>query len=116
MHSTIGGIIILILSAFIASVAQVLLKIAAKREHTDKLSEYLNVPVILAYGLLFATTVLNVIALKLVALSLSLAIEALSQVFVGLLSFIILHEYIGKNKIMGMVLIVSGILFFYYNL
>ena len=57
------GLIFLALgSVIIASLSQLLLKKAAQKDHGSIIKEYLNLPVIAAYGLLGLTTVFNAIA------------------------------------------------------
>lgn len=48
------------LAVFVASVSQILLKQSAEIEHKNILFKFLNWRVILGYGLLFGTTVINV--------------------------------------------------------
>ena len=52
------------LAVFVASVSQILLKQSAEIEHKNILFKFLNWRVILGYGLLFGTTVINVFAYR----------------------------------------------------
>ena len=63
MNSLQISICILILSVFIASVSQILLKISANKTYSSRIREYLNVYVIFGYGLLFLSTLLTMIVL-----------------------------------------------------
>ena len=76
MNSLQISICILILSVFIASVSQILLKISANKTYSSRIREYLNVYVIFGYGLLFLSTLLTMIALKRVPLSWSPVVES----------------------------------------
>lgn len=96
-------------SVFISSVSQVILKTSADKEHKSIIKEYLNLRVILAYGLFFASTVLTVIAYKFVPLSLGPVLESSGYVFVAVLSCFFLKERLTKKQIVGMILIVVGV-------
>ena len=98
-----------ILSAFVASCSQVMLKYAAKNQKFQGIREYLNVPVIAAYGLLFCSMGMTMLALRYLALSSGTVLESTGYIFVYLLSFFLLRERISKRKIIGMVIILFGI-------
>ncbi len=100
-------------SALIASVSQILLKKSAGRNHMTKLREYLNTLVISGYALLFCTTFINVLALRWVPLTLASALDASGQIFVPILSFLVLGEKISSRKLLGMAIIFIGILIFF---
>lgn len=105
-------IIIFILSVFVASVSQILLKTSANKHYETKLQEYLNPKVIIAYGLFFASTLITVVAYKFVPLSLGPVLEATGYIFVSVLGYLILKEKISKQKLAGMAIIIAGILVF----
>lgn len=100
---------ILILGVLIASFSQILLKKSAMQEHDSFIKQYLNVRVISAYALLLGSTMLSVVALRVVPLIYSPIAEALGQVFVLVLSYIILKENIGRKKLIGIGVIIVGI-------
>lgn len=106
------GSILTLASTFLAGLSQLLLKLSAGREYTSWLREYLNARVITAYAIFVLTTVLSVAALRFIPLSLSTALAATGQVFVPLLSWLILKERITSQKAIGMVAIVVGIVIF----
>ncbi len=56
--------ILAFLAVFVASASQILLKQSAETEHKNIITKFLNWRVILGYGLLFGTTVLNVFAYR----------------------------------------------------
>lgn len=103
-------ILIFIASVLLSSVSQVILKTSANKEHSGFIKEYLNVRVILAYTLFFASTIITVFAYKYVPLSLGPVLESSGYVFVAVLSYFILNERLTKRQIIGMVLIVVGVL------
>ena len=100
-------ICILIVSVFVASLSQILLKISANKTYRDRLHEYLNPYVITGYGLLFLSTLLTMVALKKVPLSLSS-----SYIFVSLMGYLVLKERFTKRKLLGLLVILVGILVF----
>ena len=65
-------------SVFVSSVSQTMLKKASMKEHENFLLEYLNLPVILAYGMFFGSTLLTMLAYKKLPLSMSPAFESSS--------------------------------------
>lgn len=103
-------LVIMVASIFIAAVSQILLKISANTSHFGVIHEYLNIRVIIAYFLLFLTTIITVLALRYVPLYIAASVEALSQVFVYILGRIVLKEHTNKRKSIGMMIIIAGIL------
>ena len=101
-------ILIYVVSVFISSIAQILLKKSAQNEHSSLVGEYLNVYVITAYFIFLISTVLTIIALKQVPLSMAPVIEALSYIFVSVMGYYAVHEKIGKKKALGICLIIVG--------
>ena len=76
-------------SVFVSSVSQTLLKKASMKERGSLLQEYLNLPVILAYGMFFGSTLLTMLAYKKLPLSMSPAFESSSYLFVTLFGGIV---------------------------
>lgn len=107
-------IAIFIISVFIASLSQTMLKSSADKEHDNLIKEYLNIRVIAAYILFFTSTILTTIAYKQVPLSLGAVLETSGYVFVAVLGYFFLHEKIGKQKLRGLAVILVGI--FVFNL
>ncbi|MCR4779497.1 MAG: EamA family transporter [Ruminiclostridium sp.] len=100
---------IMVLSSFIASVSQIMLKISSRKKYPSPLREYLNPLVISAYALFFGCTLLSMYALKVVPLSFSPILEASGYVFVALLSYFFLKEKLTGRQLLGMALIAAGI-------
>ena len=68
--SSLGiSVCLLLLSVFISSVSQIILKKAADKTYESTLKEYMNPMVIGAYGLFFCSVILTMLALKHVPLS-----------------------------------------------
>ena len=105
------GILMVLAATLIASISQVLLKHSANAGHKSRCAEYLNIFVVLG-GLLLATTVINVFALRRIPLSMAVALDASGQVFVPILSCLFLREHLNKRKILGMAVIITGICIF----
>jgi len=103
---------IFLVSVFISSVSQIILKKSANKTYENKLQEYMNFPVITAYGLFFGSSLLTVLAYKGVPLSLGPILEATGYIWVAILGFVFLKEKISKKKILGMAIIIAGIIVF----
>ncbi len=105
-------ILIMMISVLVASISQILLKISANKEHKSMIKEYINPHVILGYMLLFASTILTILALKGMELKNLPIIEATGYIYVLILSAMILKEKITKKKIIGNIIIIIGIIIF----
>lgn len=99
-------------SVFVSCISQTLLKKAALKEHKNFVEEYLNFPVIAAYAMFFGSTLLTMLAYKMLPLSMSPAFESSSYIFVTIFGVTIFREKLTKKKILALVLILSGILIF----
>ena len=100
---------ILLVSVLISSVSQIILKKSADRTYKNGLAEYLNVRVITAYGLLFLSTVLTMIALRRVPLSMSPILKSTGYIYISVMGYFFLKEKFTKRKAAGMALILVGI-------
>lgn len=103
---------IFILSVFIASISQVMLKKSANIKHESRVREYINIYVICSYFILFISTILTVIAYRGVELKNGPVIEACGYIFIIILSRIFLGEKITAMRITGTLLIIIGIIIF----
>ena len=101
---------IFLLSVFIASCAQVMLKRSADAEHRDFISEYLNMKVIIGYTLMGISTLGAIIAYRGIELKNGPILESFGYVFVFILSWVLLKEQPNVNKIIGFSLIISGVI------
>ncbi len=109
MSRTVLYACILLLGVFISAVSQVILKKAAIQKHGSFLKEYLNPPVIIAYVMFVATTLLCVLAYRVIPLSMGPILEATSYIYVTIFGVLIFHEHLNKKKILALVLIIGGI-------
>jgi len=103
-------ILVMVLSVLISSISQAMLKVSANKTYKSKLREYLNPLVVFAYFFFFVSTLVTVYALKYVPLSYSPIIEALGYVFVALLGLLFFKEKIRGKKLVGLLLIITGML------
>lgn len=103
---------IYLVSVFVASVSQVLLKKSAQRPHKNSLAEYLDPRVIVAYGLFFGASFITVMALKVVPVSMGTVLESSGYLYVTVLGAVFLKEKIGKRKLCGLGIILAGILIY----
>lgn len=106
-------VFLLIASVLIASCSQIILKKSASKEYSSIIREYLNVRVIVGYGMMFISTILTIFAFKGLDYKNGPIIESLGYIFIMFLSRIFLKEKITKKKIIGNSLILLGILIFY---
>lgn len=102
----------ILLTAFGSAVSQILLNLSNRKQHKDKIHEYLNGYVIGSYGILAIVLVANAYIMQFVQLKIAHAIAATTYFFVMILSRIILKEKITKNKLIGNILILIGICIF----
>ncbi len=106
-------VFLLIASVLIASCSQIILKKSASKEYSSIIREYLNVRVIVGYGMMFISTILTIFAFKGLYYKNGPIIESLGYIFIMFLSRIFLKEKITKKKVIGNTLILLGILVFY---
>ena len=106
-------ICILIVSVFVASLSQILLKISANKTYRDRLHEYLNPYVIIGYMMMVGTTVLTILAYRGIEYKNGPVIESLGYILIMILSFFFFKEPITKRKVFGNALILLGIIVFY---
>lgn len=102
-------VLIFLFSVFVSSCSQVILKKSAKKEYKNIIQEYLNVRVILSYGMFFVSTLLTMYAYTGVALTFGSVLESVGYFYVLVLSAIFLKEKITKQRIIGILFIVAGI-------
>ncbi len=101
-----------LVSVFISSVSQILLKKSADKTYDSKLKEYLNPLVIVAYGMFFCSMLITMYCYRFVDVSAGPILESAGYVFVAILGYIFLKEKFTKKKIIGMVVLLCGIALF----
>lgn len=89
--------------------SQLLLKQSANRTYRSVLLEYLNWRVILSYGIFALVLLLNTYAFTRVDMKYGAVIDTFSYVFVMLLSWLVLKEKFTRGKVVGNLLIMTGV-------
>ena len=97
---------------FFTAVSQILLNQSSNIKFENKIREYLNFRVILSYGMFFLILLLNTWCYTKVEMRYGPVIDTAAYVFVLLLSRLILKEKITKGKILGNLIIITGILIY----
>ena len=106
--------LVVIGSVLLASVAQMLLKKGAMTSRGSFLKDYLNPWVIGGYALMGVSLLLNVWALsKGVQVKEVSILEALSYLFVPILSYLCFRERLGWRKACSVGMILVGIIIFF---
>lgn len=102
-------ILIFLASVFMSSVSQVMLKKAAQKSYDSHIKEYLNPLVISAYLIFVGTTLVGVLAYKVIPLSMGPVLEASSYLYVTFFGVKLFGERVNGKKIAALFLIVAGI-------
>ena len=102
-------ILIFLASVFMSSVSQVMLKKAAQKSYDSHIKEYLNPLVISAYLIFVGTTLIGVLAYKVIPLSMGPVLEASSYLYVTFFGVKLFGEKVNGKKIAALFLIVAGI-------
>lgn len=100
---------VLLVSVFISSISQVMLKKSANRQYDSPIKEYLNPLVIFAYVLFVGTTLLSVIAYRGIPLSLGPVLEATGYLYVTAFGVLLFKEKMTRGKVVALALILGGI-------
>ena len=103
---------VFLVSVFISSVSQILLKKSADKTYDSKLKEYLNPLVIVAYGMFFCSMLITMYCYRFVDVSAGPILESAGYVFVAILGYIFLKEKFTKKKVIGMAVLLCGIALF----
>ena len=106
--------LIVILSVFLASCSQMLLKQGARQEYGVWWRQYVNGWVISGYAIMFGTMVMNIFAMSRgVQIKELSIIESMSYLFVPTLSFILFKEKLTWRKIAAIAIIIIGVIVFF---
>ncbi|WP_035797331.1 hypothetical protein [Butyrivibrio sp. MB2005] len=106
-------IILALVGQLIASISQMLLKKSSQKEYPNFIRQYLNVLVIMGYGLLVVSMFIAIVCYGHMPYMYVVILEPVGYIMVMFLSRMLFAEKITKNKIIGMLLILSGICVFY---
>lgn len=107
---------ILLLGTFIAAISQVILKKAALKTYDSVWKEYLNFPVIFAYCLFVLTTLMCIVAYRVVPLSFGPVLESTSYIYVTIFGVWIFKEKITRQKLIALALIIGGIVLYSFGI
>lgn len=99
-----------IAAVILSSVSQILLKKKASNAPKNFFKKFLNGAVILSYILLFASMMLNSLALREMDVSVLPCFTATSFLWIMVLSAIFLGEKPTKKKIIGVAMIIVGVI------
>ena len=100
---------VMMFGTFISAISQVILKKAAGKTYENKIREYLNVPVIVAYSIFVMATLLSVFAYKVVPLSMGPILEATSYIYITIFGVTIFKEKLTVRKVVALITIIIGI-------
>ena len=102
--------LILVAGTLISSVSQVMLKMAAMKEYSSPLREYLNPLVIGAYVLFILSTLMSIWAYRGLPLSMGPVLETSGYLFVTAFGVLLFQEELNRRKILALALIIGGII------
>lgn len=105
--------IVLFMAVLISSASQMLLKKGASIKFESVVREYLNPWVIFGYVLMILSTLCVIYAYRGVAYKNGAIIESLGYLLVMFLSRLFFDEKITKKKMLGNLIILTGVLVFY---
>ena len=106
------GMLIMVGCTLLTATSQTMLKKSANEKHKNIIFEYLNWRVITAYIIFVLVLLLNTYAYTMVQLKYGAVIDTLSYVFVLLFSVALLKEKVTMGKLIGNLLIITGILIY----
>lgn len=99
----------LLVSVFVSSISQVLLKRAAQREYPSVVGEYLNPLVVSAYAIFFGATLLTVYSYRGIPLSMGPVLEATSYIYITVFGRVFFGERVTARRVLALGLILVGI-------
>ena len=103
-------LILLLINSLLASFSQVLLKKSAMQKHNSIILEYINIYVIVGYGLFFIVLLGNILIMKHIEMNIvSVFSEAMPLVISIFTGYAFFNEHITKVKILSIILILVGI-------
>lgn len=102
-----------VLLTLFSALAQVLLKTSANRVYEKKINEYLNPLVLSGYAIFVLCTLGSIYCYRTLDLKQGGVLQMSSYVFILILDRLFFKEKINLRKILGMVLIMTGIIIFY---
>lgn len=107
--SVLPYVLLSLLSTFLSSLSQVMLKKEAMKPHASVLQEYLNPMVIVAYVVFVGTTLIGVLAYRGLPLSLGPILETTGYIYVTLFGVLLFKEKMNPKKLAALGCIIVGI-------
>lgn len=103
-------------SGLVAALSQLLMKLEAEKGREERgIRRILHIRVIVAYGLMFGTILINMLAMRYIPYKYVSVLGTFSYIFVLLLGYFGLKEKIGKRKALGACVILLGMILFNYD-
>jgi uncharacterized membrane protein len=105
------AVLLVVFCTFVAAAAQILMKLGAEhsKTHPGLMGMITNPVLVLGYGLYAVVTVLIVVAFKDGELSVLYPILSLSYLWVTMLSFLVFHDTLNTDKLIGVAVIICGV-------
>lgn len=103
---------IAIFSGILSSFSQILLKKSAMKKQETVISEYMNLNVIVAYGITVICMLLTIIAFRGIPYKYGSVLESLTYIYIMILSKLFIGERITKYRLIGNIMIVIGVIIF----
>ena len=113
MSSIVIYSFIYLIGVILSSFAQLLLKKSALTSQKNIIKEYLNKRTLFAYLMFFSATIFSVLAFKEISLSLGPVLGTSEYIFITILSCFCLKEKISGKKVLGLLIVILGILFYF---
>jgi len=108
------GYILVVISALLGVVSQMLLKQSARIHHLNWIREYLNPWVIGGYAIMVISLIVNLIAIHLGVLAQEVSIiECINYLLIPLAAWLIFREPLNKRKMAAIVVIMAGVVVFF---
>ena len=108
------GYVLVVISALIAVVSQMMLKHSARIKHPNWWREYLNVWVIGGYMLMVLSLVGNLLAIHMGILAQEVSIiECINFLLIPLAAWLVFKEPITKRKALAIGIIIIGVIVFF---
>jgi len=106
--------LLVILSALIAVVSQMMLKHSARTSHPNWWREYINVWVIGGYSLMVASLVINLLAIHMGCLGQEVSIiNCINYLLVPVAAWLVFREPLTKRKMIAICVILTGVVIFF---
>jgi multidrug transporter EmrE-like cation transporter len=108
------GYILVIISALIGVVSQMMLKHSARLQHPSWWREYINIWVIGGYSFMVLSLVVNLLAIHMGILAQEVSIiECINYLLIPIAAWLVFHEPITRRKALAIAIILVGVVVFF---